>query len=48
MNFSRLFARLRRRATGTLLLAALLFAAAAVVIVELKPRYQAEALLLVG
>jgi capsular exopolysaccharide synthesis family protein len=48
VNFSRLFARLRRRATGTLLLAALLFAAAAVVIVELKPRYQAEALLQVG
>jgi succinoglycan biosynthesis transport protein ExoP len=48
VNLGRLFARARRRATGTMVLAVLLFAAAAAVIVHLKPRYQTEALLQVG
>ncbi|CAH2601468.1 Polysaccharide biosynthesis tyrosine autokinase [Rhodovastum atsumiense] len=47
-NLGRLFARVRRRALGAAVIAMLLFAIAAVVIVNLKPRYQAEAMLQLG
>ena len=48
VNVGRLFARVRRRAFSTLLLTAVLFAASAAVIVNLKPRYQASAMIQVG
>ncbi len=48
VNVGRLFARVRRRAFSTLLLTAVLFAASAAVIVNLRPRYQASALVQVG